>query len=389
MKQPHPLVAFLIAMIAATGLLPAMALAESGEGKARGLRAVATSVWVEEWDPAAQRWVRVEDGAAHPQSDHAVAASATSSSSSSSTTRTLMRARGSAVIETVTVHSAQFGFTRRTPRAPGIAQHLAQYGPFLVIDETRAALVGSTDVASPRQFDAMLRDYPRLAVMELVDAPGTSHDLANLALGRKIRAAGLETHVPAGGSVRSGAVELFLAGTRQSIAPGATFAVHSWMDTRGLEPRHFAEDAPENRLYLDYYVEMGMAPDHARAFYAMTNSVPHSGALWLDADTMQRWVAPMAAARPVMLASRGEGPITTLGAAFPLLAQAEADIAGDVVVLADQTPAVAANALLPGMAELETDEADLADQISAMPVLAYGDLGAFVLARLDSGVVFP
>jgi hypothetical protein len=138
----------------------------------------------------------------------------------------------------------------------------------------------------------MMGAYPGLEVIEFVDAPGTSNDIANLALGRAIRKAGLATHVPDGGSARSGAVELFLAGTRRTMDPGALFAVHSWRDEVGREPDDFAPDAPENRLYLDYYAEMGMSAAEARAFYAMTNSVPHTGALWLKGRDMARWIAP-------------------------------------------------------------------------------------------------
>lgn len=173
----------------------------------------------------------------------------------------------------------------------------SQFGPFRVLDGKRAALVGATDVTSPAAFRAMMAAYPGLEVIEFVDAPGTSNDIANLALGRAIRAAGLATHVPEGGSARSGAVELFLAGTRRSMDEGALFAVHSWRDALGREPDDFSPDAPENRLYLDYYTEMGMTADEARGFYAMTNSVPHEQALWLRGSDMARWVVPDAAAR--------------------------------------------------------------------------------------------
>jgi hypothetical protein len=132
----------------------------------------------------------------------------------------------------------------------------------------------------------------------MVEAPGTSNDIANLALGRRIRAAGIETHVPRGGSVRSGAVELFLAGTRRTIADGAQFAVHAWLDNYGREPGDFAADDPANRLYLDYYAEMGMSEARARDFYAMTNSVPHRSARWLSPEEMRGWIAPEAA-RPM------------------------------------------------------------------------------------------
>ncbi|WP_370190750.1 alpha/beta hydrolase [Qipengyuania sp.] len=166
---------------------------------------------------------------------------------------------------------------------------IAQYGPFRVIDERRVALVGETDGSTPGFFRAMLRDFPGLEQLDMVECPGTRDDRANLSVGRMIRQAGLVTHVPAIGSVRSGAVELFLAGVERDIAEGAEFAVHSWMDPYGREAADFSIDAPENRQYLDYYREMGMTTEQARAFYDFTNSVPHRRALWLGASDMRRW----------------------------------------------------------------------------------------------------
>lgn len=167
---------------------------------------------------------------------------------------------------------------------------IADYGPFRVIDPSRAALVDVTDSASPAQFAAMLRDFPGIGLIEMIECPGTEDDRANLALGRAIRARGIVTYVPSGGSVRSGAVELFLAGARRIADPGSEFAVHAWEDDAGLEPQDYAPDGPENRLYLDYYREMGMTPAEARAFYTMTNSVPNEDARWLDNTELGRWV---------------------------------------------------------------------------------------------------
>jgi hypothetical protein len=166
----------------------------------------------------------------------------------------------------------------------------AAYGPFRVLDESRAALVGVTDSHSPRAFAALLRDHPDVATLEMVDCPGTFDDLANLELGRMIRRAGIATHVPAEGSVRSGAVELFLAGNERRIDDGAEFAVHAWEDEDGREATDFALTAPENRKYLAYYREMGMDEAQAAAFYAMTNSVPFERARWLDANEMRHWL---------------------------------------------------------------------------------------------------
>lgn len=172
-----------------------------------------------------------------------------------------------------------------------VPQGIAAYGPFRVLDGTRAAIVGETDSASPAQFAAMIRTHPGIQVLEMVEVPGTEDDRANLRLGRMLRARGIATHVPDGGSVRSGGVELFLAGVRHTAAPKAEFAVHSWADEDGRQPRDYAADAPENRAYLDYYREMGMSAEQAIAFYSMTNSVPFEQAKWLTAADMGKWVS--------------------------------------------------------------------------------------------------
>jgi len=176
-----------------------------------------------------------------------------------------------------------------TQQSP-VPQGIAAYGPFRVLDDARAALVDVTDARTPGAFQAMLRNHPGIAVIEMIDCPGTEDDRANLQLGRMIRTRGIATHVPDGGSVRSGAVELFLAGAQRLIDDGAEFAVHAWIDEDGRQADDYAFNAPENRKYLAYYREMGMSEGQATAFYAMTNSAPFEQALWLDAAQMRGWV---------------------------------------------------------------------------------------------------
>ena len=169
---------------------------------------------------------------------------------------------------------------------------IAAFGPFRVIDGGRAALVDATDTSTPRQFAQMLIAFPGLRTIEMIECPGTSDDTANLRLGRMIRRAGLDTYVPQGGSVRSGAVELFLAGKHRHAESGAQFAVHSWQDSDGLEPSDVADNDPVNFAYLAYYREMGLSDGQAKAFYAMTNAVPHDEARWLSKDEFARY-APL------------------------------------------------------------------------------------------------
>ena len=326
-------------------LLPGVAALAQPAGHS-GARVVATVSWVEEWDPATGQWVRIEEAPAH------IAPAALQ------TTATNI-ARAGSVTMTETITEAPARFIAPSARTAARLAGIAAFGPFRVIDDKRAALVGTTDAASPQAFAAMLAQFPALEVIDFVDAPGTRHDLANLRLGRAIRAAGLATHVPAGGSARSGAVELFLAGTRRTMDPGALFAVHSWRDTIGREPSDFAADAPENRLYLDYYADMGMAPDQASAFYAMTNSVPHADALWLQGGDMARWIdTPAQTALRLAVMRSGAGLAKAVRAPFGKLRLPTA--AGPSPVLR----------LAPKLA----------------PKLAYANLTA---GLLDSGSAFP
>ncbi len=355
-------------------LLPGTAaFAQSQQTSAR---VVSVMRWVEEWDPASQQWVRVADAPA--------SLARTGFESAAPRPTTISRSGNTLVTETVIEEPVHFIAAPRRS-APGIGAGVARFGPFAVLDDTRAALVDATDAASPQAFAAMLAAYPQLAVLEFLDAPGTSHDLANLKLGRAIRKAGLATHVPTGGSARSGAVELFLAGTRRTVDPGALFAVHSWRDALGREPADFAPEAPENKLYLDYYSEMGMSPDQARAFYAMTNSVPHAGAKWLEGAEMARWIAPPAADDRAP-ATRAIEPRVELALRTALMRSGGA-LAGsfDKLRTSDLTLAPDLALLFPGEAEEEAPEDTMLAPVAA-PRLAYSLAAA---GLLDSWSAFP
>ncbi|KLI65163.1 hypothetical protein AAV99_02425 [Aurantiacibacter marinus] len=167
---------------------------------------------------------------------------------------------------------------------------IAAFGAFRVLDENTAALVGITTDRSPANFARVLAAYPEIDTLEFIEAPGTHDDRANLQLGRMIRENGIVTRAPEGGSIRSGAVELFVAGVRREIDENSEFAVHGWLDDRGMGAEDYPMSAPEHRRYLDYYAEMGMGEAEASAFYAMTNSVPFEDAMWLTGREMRGWI---------------------------------------------------------------------------------------------------
>ena len=173
--------------------------------------------------------------------------------------------------------------------APSV-KPLASFGPFHMVAPDRAELIGSIESETPAQFRALLRAFPGIRQIDMVECPGTGDDEANLALARMVRSAGILTYVPDGGSVRSGGVELFLAGAKRSAAPSAEFAVHSWRDEDGYEANDFAASDPVHQEYIKFYRDMGLSDTEAKSFYAMTNTAPHDDALYLNSRDLGRYV---------------------------------------------------------------------------------------------------
>lgn len=188
---------------------------------------------------------------------------------------------------------ADLGATRRYAPSATLAtlgQAKARFGPFAVVDANTVRMAGDVTSATPRQFAAMLAAFPTLKRLEMIDCPGSLDEEANLILARAIRRAGMETVVPSGGSVRSGAVELWLAGSTRRAAPDAEFGVHSWADEYGREANDYPANDPVHAEYLSYYREMGMDAAKARAFYTLTNATPFDDVRYLTRDDMARFV---------------------------------------------------------------------------------------------------
>lgn len=176
------------------------------------------------------------------------------------------------IIETVEIveeidasPDADYGSPAANPAA------IARFGPFHVLATDRAELNGAIDADSVKQFGLMLIAYPKIARIDMIDCPGTENDEANLEIARQIRARQMHTHVPTNGSVRSGGVELFLAGVKRTADKGAEFGVHSWIDSEGREAKDVPVNDPVHASYVRYYQDMGFAPDVAKAFYDFTN----------------------------------------------------------------------------------------------------------------------
>ncbi len=165
---------------------------------------------------------------------------------------------------------------------------IAAAGPFYLVTPDTIEMIGTVDRASPRQFAGLIASHPGVRRLVMIECPGSIDEDANHALARQVRRAGIDTLVPRGGSVRSGAVDLFLAGVHRRADPTAEFGVHSWRDSNGREAADFAANDPVNAEYLAYYRDMGLSADQAQRFYALTNSVPFEDVRYLSAVDMAR-----------------------------------------------------------------------------------------------------
>lgn len=135
-----------------------------------------------------------------------------------------------------------------------------QVGVFLV-DGPDAIMSGEIGGSTPDEVRRLIADHPDVTTIVLENVPGSGDDDANIEASRLVREAGLNTHVDSDGFIASGGVDFYLAGVERTFDEGASFGVHSWASSDGVEGKDVPQDDPEHLLYLDYYDEVGISAD--------------------------------------------------------------------------------------------------------------------------------
>ncbi|QDO85622.1 alpha/beta fold hydrolase [Shewanella psychropiezotolerans] len=107
-------------------------------------------------------------------------------------------------------------------------------------------------------MQTLLNKYPQIKTIVMQNVPGSMDDDTNLLASMEIRNRGIATHIPADGMVASGGTDMFLAGVKRTIEPGAKLGVHSWGDDSGKEALDYPRDNQAHTLYLDYYKAIGI-----------------------------------------------------------------------------------------------------------------------------------
>lgn len=141
------------------------------------------------------------------------------------------------------------------------------------LDGPRMVLSGEITSRTPAHFIAALNENPQVKVIVPFDMAGSVDEMAVYRMGEAIRTRGLDTHLTAQSEIYSGAVNLFLAGNRRTIAQGAILGVHSWADGFG-EGSSYPRKAREHQGNVAYTREM-LGSD---AFYWFTlQAAPSDG----------------------------------------------------------------------------------------------------------------
>lgn len=171
----------------------------------------------------------------------------------------------------------------------GISSSGQTYGLFTVSDDSTATLNGVIKGNTLRKFEKMMEKHPSIQTLVMQDMPGSANDEVNVQVGRAVHAMGLHTHIDDGGEIASGAVDLFLAGSKRTGGTDVKIGVHSWSNG-SKEATDFAEDDSEHDLFINYYKDIGIRDSMARAFYFFTiEAAPADGIHWMTEQEIEAY----------------------------------------------------------------------------------------------------
>ncbi|WKY56979.1 hypothetical protein Q5H80_08175 [Vibrio sp. SNU_ST1] len=140
---------------------------------------------------------------------------------------------------------------------------------------TTASLNGTACSGSPKAFDDMMKAHPKTKMLNFIDMSGSMNDDANIQLAYKVRAKKLDTYISSIGHVASGGTDLFAAGVKRTIEPGARLGVHSWAQG-ALQGASLPVGHSQHKPYIDYYKKMGL-PDPSGFYWFTLKAAPANG----------------------------------------------------------------------------------------------------------------
>lgn len=137
----------------------------------------------------------------------------------------------------------------------------------------RLLMTGLITSYTPGQFERMVAAHPQVDTVVLRGIEGSVDDAAMIAMGYRLRALGLDTHLESYSQIYSGGAQLFLSGVERTMERGAIIGVHSWRDNR-RDGSGYPRGSPKHGLNRRYVEDM-LGSD---AFYWFTlRAAPSNG----------------------------------------------------------------------------------------------------------------
>ena len=137
----------------------------------------------------------------------------------------------------------------------------------------RLFMTGLITSATPGQFERLIAANPQVETVVLRGIEGSVDDDAMIAMGYRLRALGLDTHLASYSQIYSGGAQLFLSGVERTMERGAVIGVHSWRDNR-RDGAEYPRQSPQHALNRRYVEDM-LGRD---AFYWFTlRAAPSAG----------------------------------------------------------------------------------------------------------------
>ena len=181
-----------------------------------------------------------------------------------------------------------------------------------VIDGTQAKMYGYIGPNSLDVFNTLLRNYPAVKEILMVNVPGSQDDDTNQELGRALRGARLNTRINSDGLMESGGVDLFLAGIKRVVQNGAKIGVHSWrsVDENGntVDGRSLPRNHPDHRTHLNYYRDIEF-PNYEAFYFFTLAAAPGEGMHHMTPEEIKKWKI----ATPIVQTVTSSGSLVSVG----------------------------------------------------------------------------
>jgi len=160
-----------------------------------------------------------------------------------------------------------------------------------IIQQDKAYMYGVIGSRIVETVNELIRSYPAVERIVLVNVPGSMDDEANLSAAKLVFDKGLNTQLLSNSDIASGGVDFFLAGNKRVLAKGANIGVHSWASEENgklIQGKDLPRDHSAHKPYIDFYQYIQMQA--AAEFYFFTlEAAPAQSIHYMRQEEIDSW----------------------------------------------------------------------------------------------------